>query len=488
VADVDVSGNLAFLATSGRGIVVLDLVDAGSPRLVAQESAGFGPIRMLALLNNSLFAVAGNNIVLALDVSNLPEMNRTAFFGTGETIADLVVLPDRVLLAAGGEDNLHNRSPGRLMVFDTSANGNLNFRSQTSIPGQTRALAVAGSTAFVATVGAGLSLLDLAPGPRPRWLGSYAAPTPQRGMAVDADHAYVATLTGFDAFDVRDPARSRLVARHDGGTSTVGLARSGPILYRGYSSETGKPGIEIIDIADVARPLVRGRFELPDEAGQLLVAGPFLYVMAGAGVRILDLSDPRRPFEAGAIRTHSPPQRMAVGDRLAVVVTQQGGVEILDLAEAAAPRWLGSFDPGSFANDVATANGFAYVATGTDLQVLDLSTPASPRLVARYAADAETFRLCLVGDELFLTTGDQRLSREEPGFWAVQVLDVAKPTAPRSQSRYVGLTSPVLGGSHAFLLNDRGGVSIFRLLRGGRVFLPLSLSGVQMGSGFDARE
>jgi hypothetical protein len=66
----------------------------------------------------------------------------------------------------------------------------------------------------------------------------------------------------------------------------------------------------------------------------------------------------------------------------AYVADHQDGLQILDISNPAAPKWVGGCDPGGYARGVTVAGSYAYVAIYRDgVQVIDVSNPAAPRWV-----------------------------------------------------------------------------------------------------------
>ncbi|HVP56892.1 MAG TPA: hypothetical protein VMU02_02250, partial [bacterium] len=87
-------------------------------------------------------------------------------------------------------------------------------------------------------------------------------------------------------------------------------------------------------------------------------------------------------------------------------------------------RLIGSLGPGGEATGkalgVSVADGFAYVAAGPSIWIVDVSSPASPRLVSTVAARDSAQDICVAGGFAFVADSDSGLT----------VIDVSNPASP----------------------------------------------------------
>ena len=108
---------------------------------------------------------------------------------------------------------------------------------------------------------------------------------------------------------------------------------------------------------------------------------------------------------------------------------------IWDVTTATAPSLLGSLNLGATGYDVVVSGNYAYIATGDnsqELQVIDVSTPATPAIVGSYNASGSTdaTAIALSGTKVMLGQGTVFYN-----------INVATPTAPTL------LGSVTLGGT-----------------------------------------
>lgn len=197
------------------------------------------------------------------------------------------------------------------------------------IGGASKAVAVQGHYAYL-NVGPRLVILDIAGSAHPAVAGQ-SPPLPGfESLAVAGDHAYVAA---------------------------------------------GEGGLRVIDISDPAAPTEVGFYATPGSAWSIAAAENTAYVAAGDGLHILDISNPIAPTSIGFYGTPDAALDVAVVGSIAYIAEtfseddnplERGGLRIVDVSDPAAPKEIISYDALEFANDVAVAGDYAYVADGAD--------------------------------------------------------------------------------------------------------------------------
>ena len=86
--------------------------------------------------------------------------------------------------------------------------------------------------------------------------------------------------------------------------------------------------------------------------------------------------------QVGSVDTPGFAHGVAVSGTRAYVTDRSSGLQVIDISTPATPVIVGSVDTPGTAWGVAVAGTHAYVADGSSgLQVIDISTPASPLIV-----------------------------------------------------------------------------------------------------------
>lgn len=247
--------------------------------------------------------------------------------------------------------------------------------------------------------GAGLAVIDVRDPRRASVLGHWAEPERAgAGGAVEVrgDVAYLASMgSGLQVLDVANPAAIRRLGRLEPARdypekrfdrkkfNARGLALRGNRLYLCYDAG----GVRVVDVSDPARPLEIGRYAHPSMNGKpraynnIAVDGKYAYVTVDyVGVEVLDVSEPARIRPVSWWNPWNP-----------------GLVGL---------KWFTS--PGH-ANEVALdpAKGRLFVSAGrTDLVVLSISDPANPRQIGGFGTVDDTratWGVSLHGDRVYLS-------------------------------------------------------------------------------------
>jgi uncharacterized protein (TIGR03437 family) len=335
------------------------------------------------------------------------------------------------------------------------------------LAGDVRDIAIAGSMAYVAAGGAGLSIIDITNPATPRMVGTYSAPGFAEGVAVDNGYAYLAdgpgglrvvnvtnpakpaevsavfnlnyvfgvALAGTRAYlaaagagllvaDVSNPASPVEIARMSTPGFAYGIAASGQTVY----IADGWGGIRALDVSDPFHPADRGAVPTPGWAMSAAVGGSQLYVAdAGAGIRVMDISSATAPRDLGGLlfpQGHA--QRLAVSGSRVYVADRKAGLHVVDAATPAQLVQVGSYSPLGFAAGVAVAGNYAYVGghASDGMRVIDLSSPSHPHEVGAFPFDPAA---PLVGTVVTAASNFVQVSTDHTDY----TVDVSDPAHPK---------------------------------------------------------
>ncbi len=264
------------------------------------------------------------------------------------------------------------------------------------------ATVTAGNGGFSAAVT--VTVRDVSPTP----ISFLPIPGFPQSVDVAGNYAYVAAgLTGLWVIDVSDPANPAITGSLNTPGSANAVKVAGTVAYVADSGD-----VAAIDVHDPAHPALLGQLPAGFAMG-LAVRGGLLYVADwGYGLRILDAHDPAHLAALGAVALPGLPQDVDLEDDLAVVACREGGVQVVDVGNPAAPRVVGSTatrpDGTSQAASVAVRDRLAYVPDGAQnlggLRVIDFHDPANPVVVG---STGDAFGLTHVAlDDRFAVASD----------------------------------------------------------------------------------
>jgi hypothetical protein len=121
-------------------------------------------------------------------------------------------------------------------------------------------------------------------------------------------------------------------------------------------------------------------YDSPNFALAVAVAGHHIFVADRlAGLQIVDVADPAKPRLVATLDTPGAALDVALQGPLAFVADGDRGVRVVDVSEPAAPRALGAgATPGSALTSTLRA-GLPSSPTASRVRILDVSDPAAPR-------------------------------------------------------------------------------------------------------------
>jgi hypothetical protein len=298
-----------------------------------------------------------------------------------------------------------------LVLIDISDPGNPQRVSGIDFPHLLKQVVVLDPDAVV-VVGAGqLKKIDLSNPMEPRHVGTFDG----KGWAtqvvtVDA-YAYLSDGPGgLRILDVSDPGAVKQVAHQITTSSALGLAVSASHAF--VADQIG--GLEVIDLSDPTRPERVGEQKVRWWATGVAVSGSYAYV------------NDARWWPTGS-----------TGNRYG------GEVWVIDISDPSNPTRVGGHDPGGSPNAIVWSGAYVYVGVawydapdggglGRDrgqLQIVDVSDPANPRMVGVHPTDGWITDVALSGHHVYVTE-HRREWEPGSGLGHLLIIDVSDPTAP----------------------------------------------------------
>lgn len=239
------------------------------------------------------------------------------------------------------------------------------------------------------------------------------------------------------------------------GSQVSGLALAGATAVIGAG-----PNLVFVDLSDPAAPVAvaevrRGaQSAVPYDHETVTPLGArdgYVLVSVGSIFEMYDVSDPASPELAGTLDLGFEAERAAVvGDRAWLAGTRwqwnhsEPAVAVVDLTDPTDPREIGGFVPAAPVSDLVVTGDLVALAEGNDqLQLLDGSDPARPRVLSTTSLGGPIWRLTVVGTLAYAMTSG-----------GIQVLDIADP-ATVSVVRSIPYSAPGILPAAIIAAGDR---------------------------------
>ena len=326
-------------------------------------------------------------------------------------------------------------------------------------------VAIAGDYAYVGS--ADLHVLDIRQPANLKLVAVAQMPGDARGVAVSGHHVCVINerfdtklFSDLLVFDVSDPTAPRLTAQlqDDNFGFFTALAVGGGYACVGdqgvYNSQTGNyvgGRLRIIDISDPANPTQVGALAV-NGIQDVEIVGNYAYLAAGSdGLQVIDISVPSSPRRVGSVNYGATAFGVAVEGQQ-VFLAEYGGLRVVDVSNPALPVQLGSLEISlSYVWDVTVSGGYAFAAAHPGLHVIDVSNPVNPLPVIEVEVGYGSGGIAIAGQLAFM--GGSNLA----------ILDISTPHLPQllSQHELSGEAEDVaVSGSYAYLADGGNGLRV----------------------------
>jgi hypothetical protein len=156
------------------------------------------------------------------------------------------------------------------------------------------------------------------------------------------------------------------------------------------------------------------------------IAPPYLYVLYGARLLVMDVSHPSAPRLLGTSSALlGSPRGLAAGPGVVYVASAEGGLRVVDVSDPTAPREVYAVAAESFVSSVGTVPGYVLVADENDLRFLSTADRLRP-------VEAHALRFADPVDLLHAGSGYAYVFVDDSG---LTVLDVRDPLSPEGVYR-----------------------------------------------------
>lgn len=182
----------------------------------------------------------------------------------------------------------------------------------------------------------------------------------------------------------------------------------------------GAPDFVVIDVSVPASPVLVGSLSLAGAPLNIFVSGDYAYIASDRNdeeLQIIDISNPASP---GVVGTYNAPGN-ANGLGIYVVgttayLTRANSADneffIINVTTPATPSLIGSLNLGASAYEVAVSGNYAYIASGSnsqELQVVDISLSSAPFLSGpglNLSSNTDAITIALSSGMVFMGQGN----------------------------------------------------------------------------------
>jgi hypothetical protein len=409
---------LVYLADGSAGLQILDIGTPARPAIIGTLDTD-GEAESVVVSGNSVYIADGSGGIKVIDIGT-PAGPKLAASLTASGYAQSVSVEGTVL----GVGSLYDGGYQLLDISNPRAPAVL-FTGKYTMYNESWRVVLKGSQAWIVDYFWGIFALDIVDPRKPSVRGSFFTPSSIVAVCGRDRWAYaVGELSGLQAVDAADPAHPA-----NAGATNIFRGVQNMTLAENTIHVTDRWSVKFFDISDPARP--REGKPLPMPAGvprTIMRQGAFGYLTAdNFGFYILDIAEAAGPKIVGSFPLPGFTYGLAISGDYAYLANSDTGLHILDIRNPKAPTEVGALKLEGEPSGLAVRDGIAYVAAGpSGLITVDVKRPASPKVLGAIASDDFSSAVALDGDFAFVADGNA----------GVKKINIARPDAPQLAASY----------------------------------------------------
>ena len=442
VHDLCVDGDLVYLADGPTGMLIVDISDPTTPTLLGTYNSP-GAVRDIVLSGKYAIVADDSAGIRVVDVSNPAAPLEVGFVDFPGIARGLDISGNKVYVANGDNSfivvDISDPTIPILLGGCTTLNNAVD-------------VVVSGDFAYVADGALGFTVIYIADPALPVRKTTMNTGDYTRGIAVDGNYLYVADGTsGLQIFDIIDPIFPTALFTIDTPGTAFGVDVDGELAY--VADLSG--GLQVVRVSHRVGPAWGGDSSLPAIPEAMAVSGDLLVIAAGvSGIVFMDITDPTDPIALSSLPTTGAALDVVFDGNHVYAVGDDRELRVIDITDPANPIEVGSITAVDNGQGVAVTGDRVYVAArGRGLDVFDVSDPTTPTRIGFYALGGITHDIVISGTYAYVCRGTS-------GFW---VMDISPPGSPIPLG-FVDTpgeaTRAVVSGRHAYVADSSGGLRI----------------------------
>ncbi|MEO0050811.1 MAG: hypothetical protein ABIK42_06690, partial [candidate division WOR-3 bacterium] len=264
------------------------------------------------------------------------------------------------------------RSQG-LQIFDVSDPSSPCLVGQIDSFWQTKKLWVSpDNIAFLTSYNPVMRIIDVSDPVNPVQIGLLDTAGYATDITVRDTFAFVSVEGSVWIINVANPRSPRWKAGISTYAQPRGCAVYGDLLFITYTYRGW--GLRIYDISNPARPESLSFFDTQCAVSDVAVSYPYAFVV-GSQFIVLDISNPREPYEVARLSVPDYSWRIVLNRNLAYVAQAWEGVRIYDISDPYAPVEVGFYITPYWAGNLQVKDGLLYVADFQGWLILEYYGP-----------------------------------------------------------------------------------------------------------------
>jgi hypothetical protein len=398
--DFALIGHYGYLALAGGGLVIKDLSNPAEPRELSVMFRG-GDVVSLAVEGDYACVVQLPNALHVLYVHDpVRPVLRGTYRGLQFSAESIVAISGANIFVTDGHDQMS-------ILYLFGPNGP-EFESTVDSTDRITALAASGSFVYAAAIPGNLYVFDVQTPyvPQVHRVSMYGIVTDGTALTVVDDFLVISNLIGSNAraYDISDPGNPDYIIDVQGWGADMAIAGS-----TAYEILPGA-GLRVLDFSNPLFPRIIGSTDVTIAEIRVGAIGSNVFVLGrSGGLWVFDCAQPARPTLITFDGVFQDRARDACRFGESVIIAEgEGGVRVVDMQNPGMPELSYSIPLAGSAEKVAAENDKAAVLiSGFGLRYYDLSAPGNPRVLGQYHMNVDPLfsRIALSSEYICVTGG-----------------------------------------------------------------------------------
>ncbi len=373
--DIVVQDSVLFLASAQSGLYLIDIRSAENPSIISHLSFKNQSILKLAVSNQTVYASTGNKGLLIIDITDLtsPRLVNTLYAESG--VWGLLTEQNRMYLSCGKY---------RLEVLDLSSPENPRKIGELAMPGMVWDMRIVEKVLYLPIPSKALQLIDVSNAYQPKRLESPITLMHPNSIDLHQNRAYILSRTGgMSILDLSLPEAPKL-------TGTFNLphpSRSIAVLDQNIYLASGVNGLQILKTDQLVSVKQIKSVQTPGIVLQVLYDDSFFYLATKrSGVHIAKRESSGTPGEIVAVMPMpgSIEKMVRIGDYL-FLACLQAGLQIVNISDPTSPTRVDNPPFTQNARDITTIGNLLFLADyNQGIILFDVNTPENPVLLTKF--------------------------------------------------------------------------------------------------------
>ena len=423
VGNIQVMGDLAYVANHYSGLQIIDIHDPTNPILLGSYDTPGMAVEVL-VVDGIAYVADGDS---GLQIVNAKSPNSPEILGTYETdgFANNIQMTEGLVYLGHLNEGLY------ILNVDIPTKPQL----LSHLPLMSaRDIQIVDDIAYMAGGEFALGILDVSNPVSPTLLINYRNGVESaKAVKVNNGIAYVTTFGSLQTVDVSDPTKpAGLGMIYEG--NILDITINGRFVYVANYYE----GLKIFDVSEATTILPTGQYKTQGSASTIQVVDNVAYVADSfQGLQVIDISNPTKPIWLSYAEGSRSAFDLAISGDLVYLANGNQGMQIFDVTIPISPTLVGVF-PGA-AYRIELNDDIAYIGGNGGIQILDISDPISPVIRSSYSG---------VRSSNIVTEKNVAYGIDPTGF---QVIDIENPDSPKLLGQYMLSNASEIPGDMAVL-------------------------------------